>query len=248
MAIGHGRGKGRGQSDSGHRGDGRGDGDTGLSVQPYHAQGSDRAAPVRLDEIIDAACPPMRNDGRGSAPQYAYGDQEQGLPGDGGGLRPRRQRNRGNSQAIQKSGLPDIGQTGHAEQPVLADGYRRPPLEAIDDIAELRLRDGNAVFVDTLSEKLEEGVNLTLDEFTKIMRIPIVPNIIKKDDGTEVPLYDKQDLGIMKIKATVGQALLSAQTKVDENRLRKKQDDNLERFFTEIFEYRKKQAGILPPA
>jgi hypothetical protein len=80
------------------------------------------------------------------------------------------------------------------------------------------------------------------------MRIPIVPNIIKKDDGTEVPLYDKQDLGIMKIKATVGQALLSAQTKVDENRLRKKQDDNLERFFTEIFEYRKKQAGILPPA
>jgi hypothetical protein len=130
----------------------------------------------------------------------------------------------------------------------LADGYRGPPLEAIDDIAELRLRDGNAVFVDTLSEKLEEGVNLTLDEFTKIMRIPIVPNIIKKDDGTEVPLYDKQDLGIMKIKATVGQALLSAQTKVDENRLRKKQDDNLERFFTEIFEYRKKQAGILPPA
>src|SRR6516162_3134675 len=154
------------QGDQGHDRDRRGAVDSGLPVQPPHAQGGGGDTGIRADAGNAGACPPVRDDG---VPGARGRGRPRKAPGDGGGLRAGDVSDRGDGEGGAKECLSPLELHPRPQLPDVESGYRGPVEEGTALVAEVRPGAGDVVSVDTskfdrITDKALDVLEETLNE------------------------------------------------------------------------------------
>lgn len=194
---------------------------TRLSLLALDEEGSKRCAALRDNACANAILASLRDANGGSAARGEWEDSQQAVLHDGGGLRIGEQRDGSVSSRSEEPSVQAYKSTQLAELPYVPDGYREPIEKTNTVIASdgLRNRDdlleANAEFFDRL--------------FSKAMR--------RADEILELPLPDRNDDNYIRMLSTIKDATVSVMNlglKSDENRLRKRDNDVLQKLYDKI--------------
>lgn len=195
----------------GRSGDRRGDEHTRLSLLARHAEGSNGSADLRSDTKPVGAHSPVRDDAGGRAKRSAGQDRNDADALHGGRLRAGDDGDGMQRQAGEGPRVPPVTEIDGAQLPDVSDGYRGQAVEAVANFTAERFRQEPGVLDGDAAGELEELVDLSLDNLKQILEAPI----------------DFEDWRFVNQKITASLGVISAQSKVDETRLKRRNVDTL---------------------
>src|ERR1700726_1650010 len=144
-----------------------GAGDPGLPVQPCDQEGSGGGTDLRIDPELVATLSSLPNVTGGERSQHRQRRARKNAhAGNGGGLRGSDDSGSRYGEGRGADVLPPAREAGHTGESDVENGHRQAPGQATANDPEARLRDGNGV----LANKLSEALELSLDWDLQILK------------------------------------------------------------------------------
>lgn len=191
---------------------------TRLSVFAFDEEGSDRGTDLRPGRCEDqAACPPVRSDGRRSPGRPRREDRSEASDSDSGGLCVGSLSDGTNGLGYEEDRLPPLKSLNAAQLPHVSDGHWRQALKAASETAKERLRDGDG-FLDAPAA-LEANTAKALETTFELMHAD--PSV--HDDESSL-VFNR----INKVRLQAASTVLNTQVRVNDLQLKKvAQEDTL---------------------